>query len=128
MKVRGSERTTGWVARGGGRRNRGFVGHNNNHRSRGLGRGGGGGLQGRGGTQSLNNMLDGYHNIVGEEEVGGGRDEDLTDIGGRNTATAGVSGATSCVPNDFMYGRLETESSGGMTCAPPQAPPLYFDR
>ena len=45
-------------------------------------------------------MMDKYRDILGEEEVGGGRDEDSTAVGGRNTATAGVAGATSCVPND----------------------------
>ena len=49
-------------------------------------------------------MLEESGDLVGEEEVGGGRDEDLTDLGERNTATAGVAGATSCVPNDWSYG------------------------
>ena len=44
----------------------------------------------------LNSMLDEYHNIVGEEEVGGERDEDSTAVGGRNAATAGVSNAPLC--------------------------------
>ena len=60
--------------------------------------------------------------------MGGGRDEDSTAVGGRNAATAGVAGATSCVPNDWPYGRLDTESSGGMAPASPQALPLSFDR
>ena len=60
--------------------------------------------------------------------MGGGRDEDSTAVGGRNAATAGVAGATSCVPNDWPYGRLDTESSGGMAPASPQAPPPSFDR
>ena len=47
--------------------------------------------------------------MVGEEEVGGGRDEYSTSIGVRNAATAGVSGATLCVPNDWPYGQLGTE-------------------
>ena len=42
--------------------------------------------------------------------------------------TADVAGATSCVPNYFLYGRLETESSGGMTRVFPQEPLLSFDR
>ena len=45
-------------------------------------------------------MLGESHDIVGEEDVGGGRDEDSTALGGRNAATAGVSGATLFVPND----------------------------
>ena len=60
--------------------------------------------------------------------MGGGRDEDSTAIGGKNAATAGVAGATSCVPNDWPYGRLDTESSGRMAPASPQAPPPSFDR
>ena len=66
--------------------------------------------------------------IVGEEELGGGRDEYSTAVGGRNAATAGVAGATLCVPNDFLYGRLDTESPGRMAPAPPQAPSPSFDR
>ena len=64
----------------------------------------------------------------GEEEVGGGRDEDSTAIGEKNAATAGVAGATSCVPNDWPYGRLETDFSGGMAPEYSQAPPPSFDR
>ena len=60
--------------------------------------------------------------------MGGGRDEDSTAIGGKNAATAGVAGATSCVPNDWPYDRLDTESSGGMAPASRQAPPLPFHR
>ena len=43
-------------------------------------------------------------------------------------ATAGVAGVTSCVPNDCLYGRLDTETSGGMAPASPQTPPPSFDR
>ena len=68
-------------------------------------------------------MLDKYRNIAGEEEVGGGRDEDSTAVGGRTVATAGVYGATSYVPNDWPYGLLDTESSGGMAPESHQAPP-----
>ena len=60
--------------------------------------------------------------------MGGGRDEDSTAIGEKNAATAGVDGATSCVPNDWPYGRLDTEPSRGMAPAFPQAPPPSFDR
>ena len=60
--------------------------------------------------------------------MGGGRYEDSTSLGGRDTATVGVSGATLCVPNDCTYVRLDTELSGGMAHASPQAPPPYFDR
>ena len=73
-------------------------------------------------------MLGESRDVVGEEEVGGGRDEDSAAIGGNNAATAGVAGATSCVPNDWPYGRFDTDSSGGMVPAFPQAPPLSFDR
>ena len=55
-------------------------------------------------------MLDESRDIVGEEEVGGGRDEDSTAVGGRNVATAGVLGATSCIPNYLPYGRGWTQS------------------
>ena len=34
-------------------------------------------------------------NVVGEEEVGGGRDEDSISMGGGDVATDGVSGANS---------------------------------
>ena len=60
--------------------------------------------------------------------MGGGRDEDSTAIGWKNMATAGVAGATSFVPNDWLYGWLDTESSGRMAPASPQAPPPSFDR
>ena len=60
--------------------------------------------------------------------MGGGRDEDLTVVGERNAATAGVSGATLFVPNDWPYGRLDTESSGRMAPASPQASAPSFDR
>ena len=69
-----------------------------------------------------------YPDVVGEEEVGGKRDEYSAAIGRRNAATAGVAGATSCVPNNWPYGRLDTYSSGGMTPASPQATPTCFDR
>ena len=72
-------------------------------------------------------MLGESRDVVGEEVVGGGRDEDSTSIGGKNAATAGVSSATSCVPNDWTYGRLDTELSGGMVTEYPQAPPPSFD-
>ena len=45
-------------------------------------------------------MLDKSRDIVGEEEVGGRRDEDSTALGERNADTAGVAGATLCVTND----------------------------
>ena len=54
-------------------------------------------------------MLDESRDVVGEEEVGGGIDEDLAAIRGKNAATAGNAGATSCVPKDWMYGRLDTD-------------------
>ena len=54
-------------------------------------------------------MLGKSRNIIGEEEVGGGRDEDLTAVGVRNADTSGFAGATSCVPNNFPYGRLDTK-------------------
>ena len=73
-------------------------------------------------------MLGKSHNLVGEEEVGGGRDEYSTAVGGRNAATAGVAGATLCVPNDFLYGRLDTELSRGMVPESPQAHPPSFER
>ena len=65
---------------------------------------------------------------VGEEKVGGGRDEDSTAIGGKNSATDGVDGSTLCLPIGWTYGRLDTESSGGMAPASPQAPPPSFDK
>ena len=73
-------------------------------------------------------MLGESCDIVGEEDVGGGRDEDLTAVGGRNAATAGVAGATFFVPNDWLYGRLDTVLSGGMAPASPQAPIPSFDK
>ena len=73
-------------------------------------------------------MLGESRYVVREEEVGGGRDEDLKAIRGKNEATAGVSGATLCVPNDWLHGQLNTEFSGGMAPASPQAPPPSFDR
>ena len=60
--------------------------------------------------------------------MGEGRDEDSTAVGGRNAATAGVAGATLFFPNYWPYGRLDTEFSGGMAPAYPQAPPLSFER
>ena len=60
--------------------------------------------------------------------MGGGRDYDSTAGWGRNAATAGVAGATLCVPNNFMYGRLDTESSGSMATASNQTPLPSFDR
>ena len=45
-------------------------------------------------------MLGKSCDVVGEEEVGGGTDEDLTAIGGKIMATASVDSTTSCVPND----------------------------
>ena len=60
--------------------------------------------------------------------MGGGRNENSTAVGGRNMATSGVAGATSCIPNDWLYGRLDTDSSGNMTPESTQAPPQFFDR
>ena len=71
-------------------------------------------------------MLGKSHDIVGEEEVGGGRDDYLTAVGGKNADTAGVAGATSCVYNYCLYGPLDIESSGGMAPAYPQAPSTSF--
>ena len=73
-------------------------------------------------------MLGKYRDIVGKEEVGGGRDEDLTAVVHKNSDTAGVAGATSYVPNDFLYERLDIESSGGMAPASLQAPLTSLDR
>ena len=73
-------------------------------------------------------MLDESHNIIGEEEVGERRYEDSTDVGGKNAATTGVAGATSCVRNNWPYGRLDKDSPGEMAPAYPQAPPLSFER
>ena len=55
-------------------------------------------------------MLGKSRDILGEEDVGWGRDEDSTAVGGRNAATAGVARAILFIPNDWPYGRLETES------------------
>ena len=68
-----------------------------------------------------------YHNILGEDDVEGERDKDSTVVGGRNTATVYVADATSCVPNNCLYGQLYTYSSGGMAPASPQAPPPSYD-
>ena len=73
-------------------------------------------------------MLGESRNIVGEEDVGVGRDKDSTDVGGRNAATSGVAGATFFVPKDWPYGWLDTESLGGMAPESPQAPISSFDR
>ena len=40
-------------------------------------------------------MLGKVHNLVGEEEVGGGIYDYLTDVGERNADTAGVASGTS---------------------------------
>ena len=45
-----------------------------------------------------------------------------------NAATAGVAGATSCVPNNWMYGLLDTDSPGRMAPESTQDPPPSFDR
>ena len=66
--------------------------------------------------------------MVVEEDVGGGIDEDSTAVGGRNAATADVAGTTFFVPNDCPYGRLDTDSSGGMAPASPQESIPSFDR
>ena len=58
--------------------------------------------------------------------MGGGRDDYLTAVGGRNVDTAGVVGATSCVPNNCPYGRLNIYLSGFMSPASPQAPSTSF--
>ena len=55
-------------------------------------------------------MLGKSRDILGVEDVGWGRDEDSTAVGGRNAATAGVAGAILFIPNNWPYGRLETES------------------
>ena len=73
-------------------------------------------------------MLGKSRDILGEEDVGWGRDEDSTAVGGRNAATAGVASTTLCVPIDWSYVRLDTESSGGMAPASHQAPLLSFFR
>ena len=75
-------------------------------------------------SQHAQNLI----HILGEEEVGGRRVEDSTAVGGRIAATAGVAGATSCVPNDWPYVWLDLESSGGMVTESPQAPPPSFYR
>ena len=59
--------------------------------------------------------------------MSGGRDEYYKAVGGGGAATTGLAGATSCVPNDWPYGRLDTESSRGIDPAYNQAPPLFFD-
>ena len=71
-------------------------------------------------------MLGKSHDIVGEEEVGGGRDDYLTAVGGKNADTAGVAGATSCVHNDCPYGRFNIKSSRGIAPASPQPPSTSF--
>ena len=74
-------------------------------------------------------MLDKSSNNVGYEEVGGGRDEDLTAVGGGGSAaTADVSGASAYVPKNWPHVRLYTESSGWMSPAYPQDTPPSFDR
>ena len=60
--------------------------------------------------------------------MGGGRDDYLTVVGRRNADTAGVAGVTSCLSNNFLYGRLDTELLGGMAPSYPQAPSPSFDR
>ena len=45
-------------------------------------------------------MLNELRGIVGEEEVGGGRDDDSAAVGERNADTAGVAGVTLCIFND----------------------------
>ena len=54
-------------------------------------------------------MLGKCHDIVGKEDMGGGVDKYLTAVGWRNADTVGVVSATSCVPNNFLYGRLDTD-------------------
>ena len=71
-------------------------------------------------------MLGKFHDILREDKVGGGRDDYLTAVGGKNADTAGVAGATSCVHNYCPYGRLDIDSSGGMAPAYPQAPSTSF--
>ena len=73
-------------------------------------------------------MLGKSRDILGEEGVGWGGDEDSTAVGGRNAATAGVAGAILFIPNDWPYDRLDTESSGGMAPAFPQSPIPCFGR
>ena len=51
-------------------------------------------------------MLVKSRNIIGEEEVGGMIDEDLTAVGVRNADISVFAGATSCVLNDFPYGQF----------------------
>ena len=60
--------------------------------------------------------------------MGGGGYENFTAIGGRNAATAGVAGATLFVPKYCLYGRLDTDLSGGMAHVSPQALPTSFER
>ena len=71
-------------------------------------------------------MMGKSHDIVGEEEVGGGRDDYLTAVGEKNADTVGVASATSCVHNNCPYGWLDIDSSGGMAPAYPQAPSMSF--
>ena len=71
-------------------------------------------------------MLVKSHDIVAKEEVGGGRDDYLTAVGGKNADTAGVAGATSCVYKYCVYGLLDIKLSGGMAPAYPQAPSTSF--
>ena len=56
-------------------------------------------------------MLGESRDILGQDDVCVGKDEDLTAVRGRNAATAGVSGANFFVPNDCPYGQLDTELS-----------------
>ena len=58
-------------------------------------------------------MLDKNRDNVGEEEVGWGRDDDLTAVGGGvGAATDDVFGASACVPNNWLHVRLYTDYSG----------------
>ena len=66
--------------------------------------------------------------MVGKEEVGGGRDEYSAAVGGRNGSTVSFSRATFSVPNNWMYGWLDTESSGSMAPASNKAIQPSFDR
>ena len=60
--------------------------------------------------------------------MGGERYEYFVAVGVRNVDTSSVAGATSYVPNNFPYGRLNIDSSGGMAPESPQTPSPYFDR
>ena len=73
-------------------------------------------------------MMRKSRNVVGEEEVGGRRDEYSTSIVGKNEATSGVAGATSFVPNNWTCVQLDTESYGGMVPVSHQDPSSSFDR